>query len=479
MPKLIDCFDLKASRKYIQSNDFKSDEYKELWHTSKAQKFGNLKKYDLEKAESNFQIVKEIINAHIEIIDKDLLNRKKDTKYSELINAREWLKLLLKKESDLLYSKKNEYGRFIDELSRLIETRIKTSGPWGYKIKSITDVYKNLSFVVPAINEKDLRLALEKVNVPAYIHRDYLISDRLPPIKHSIEDGKILYNSNSLRFWVEKRNQTLLMFNPPDLKVSSWKMYFDNLRDYLNLENRYSVQNVYANVVTESHSIHLGIDFVALEKSEFGLEGRWIIYMTGIPEFAKNIMKDFGWISGSDFLLKYRDLLAPHLFESLQNYQFHISKSSDSAKVALGLFLEEFLIYALKQKVKSREIFIVRYPENQRVERARNIKSLQVREQWIRNYDRNDPIDYCIVCGHGLSRADSLLRQIGPHCWEKLTHEKRINASDLRIGYSPYLHEAATPLNTWKVDLMNFTHNLQVFSAGSTSLPEFTYRLAE
>ena len=475
--KNFDILNEKQFTSYVLSPNFNAEEFKRLWQSSKDQNFKFRNRERLDKKFRNSEILIKIIQGHLEIfgkLDKKNNNPKLEP---EILKAKNWLNRRLQLESDFLATRPSALLGYQRTLAAGIESRLKTAGPWGCTLQSLSTLHLSLGDSFLYVTEKEIIEAAGKLNPPAYLHRNSLIREKLPPVAHSEIDGHLIFNKVELENWAKHSGKALLMLNAPDEKVRAWKHFFEVLRDWMNPLKRFTVDQIYANIVTNSYKLVLGMNLVKLQKTEFGIAGRIILYVNGLPDFCYQLLTSMGWVDSSTLFRNYSEISKFTAVKETDQFLFFVSDSLEEAEKALGLLLEEFLIFVMRQNVLGRQIFVVRFDESVQVKRTQYIKELNVREQWIRSYDRADPIDYCIVCGHGLSRAESVQRQIGPHCWEKVSREKRVKRADLQIGYSPVFYEGAIEQTVWLDSLKRLCQNLDLYSEGSLALPAGTYRL--
>lgn len=333
----------------------------------------------------------------------------------------------------LTLQKEKTDREFLNETVALIRKGIKKSGPWGVEI-DITDAKRLIKFGV-----------LDQLGI--YLHRQRFTDHKPVPFKASENPRERLVASEDVNTWKKDVKPLLMSFSKATEEILEARTRFKVMENRLNIADRFMLKDLFYEIKTNRGNLVIRTDFVGLRKTELGLKGQWVLSILGLHQRFHNSMNSLGWKSLDSFCDETSIPKEGFSQEFLKSILVTKCATDEGAQKELAIFLEEVLVEFFNAKIQKFEMFETYFQPGERKLRQMQIGMLKRRTEWIIRNPRGPSVNNCLVCGKPLSVSISVQREIGPHCWEKLSHEKELKMVDLHPDYVPLDYEARISLN--------------------------------
>ena len=327
---------------------------------------------------------------------------------------------------------------FLNETVALIRKGIKKSGPWGVEIDN-SDAKRLIRLGV-----------LDQLGI--YLHRRRFTDHKPVPFKLTENPRERLIVSKDLNAWKKEIKPLLMSYSKATEEILEARTRFKVIENRLNIADRFMLKDLFYNIKTNRGNLVIRTDFVGLRKTELGLKGQWVLSILGLHSRFHNSMNSLGWKSLDSFCDESSISKEGFSQEFLKSILVMKCATDVGAQKELAIFLEEVLVEFFQAKIQKFEMFETHYQPGERKLRQKLIGMLNRRTEWIIRNPRGPYVNNCLVCGKPLSVSISVQREIGPHCWEKLSHEKELKMVDLHPDYVPLDYEARISVT----DLMNY-----------------------
>jgi hypothetical protein len=345
--------------------------------------------------------------------------------------------VLSRSVKDLTTQDKKTDREFLNETVALIRKGIKKSGPWGILIND-ADAKRLLKFGV-----------LDQLGI--YMHRRRFTDHKPVPYTHVENSRDRIVAPQDVIAWKKTTKPLLMSFSNATEEILEARTRFKVMENRLNIVERYVLKDLSYKIKTNRGNLVIRTDFVGLRKTELGMKGQWVVSILGLHKRFYNSMNALGWTSLDSFcddVLFSKEGLSQELLSGVLVMK---CTTDEEAQRELAIFLEEVLVEFFNAKIVKFELLETLYEPNEIKIRRKEIGRLKQRTEWIIRNPRGPIINHCLVCGKALSVSISVQREIGPHCWEKLSHEKELKMIDLNPNYVPFEYETALSLQ----DLLN------------------------
>jgi hypothetical protein len=337
----------------------------------------------------------------------------------------------------LTIQKEKSDREFLNETVALIRKGIKKSGPWGVEIDS-SDAKRLIKLGV-----------LDKLGI--YLHRRRFTDHQPVPFNYTENPRERLIVSKDVNAWKKEIKPLLMSFSKATEEILEARTRFKVMENRLNIADRFMLKDLFYNVKTNRGNLVIRTDFVGLRKTELGLKGQWVLSILGLHQRFHSSMNSLGWKSLDSFCSETSIPKEGFSQDFLKSILVMKCATDEGAQKELAIFLEEVLVEFFNAKIQKFEMFETFFQPGELKVRQKQIGMLKRRTEWIIRNPRGPYVNNCLVCGKPLSVSISVQREIGPHCWEKLSHEKELKMVDLHPDYVPLDYEARISLN----ELMN------------------------
>jgi hypothetical protein len=322
---------------------------------------------------------------------------------------------------------------FLNETVALIRKEIKKLGPWGVEIEN-SDAKRLIK-----LGE------LDKLGI--YLHRRRFTDHKPVPFDYTENPRDRLIVSKDVNAWKKETKPLLMSFSKATEEILEARTRFKVMENRLNIADRFMLKDLFYNIKTNRGNLVIRTDFVGIRKTELGLKGQWVLSIFGLHQRFHNSMNSLGWKSLDSFCDETSISKEGFPQDFLKSILVMKCSTDEGAQKEIAIFLEEVLVEFFQAKIQKFEMFETHYQPGERKLRQKQIGMLKRRTEWIIRNPRGPYVNNCLVCGKPLSVSISVQREIGPHCWEKLSHEKELKMVDLHPDYVPLDYEARISLN--------------------------------
>jgi hypothetical protein len=253
--------------------------------------------------------------------------------------------------------------------------------------------------------------------------------------------------SKDVNAWKKETKPLLMSFSKATEEILEARTRFKVMENRLNIADRFMLKDLFYNIKTNRGNLVIRTDFVGVRKTELGLKGQWVLSILGLHQRFHNSMNSLGWKSLDSFCDETSISKEGFPQDFLKSILVMKCSTDEGAQKEIAIFLEEVLVEFFQAKIQKFEMFETHYQPGERKLRQKQIGMLKRRTEWIIRNPRGPYVNNCLVCGKPLSVSISVQREIGPHCWEKLSHEKELKMVDLHPDYVPLDYEARISLN--------------------------------
>lgn len=333
---------------------------------------------------------------------------------------------------------------FLNETVALIRKGIKKSGPWGVEIDK-TDANRLIKFGV-----------LDQLGI--YLHRRRFTDHKPVPFKLTENLRERMIIEKDAETWKKETKPLLMSYSKATEEILEARARFKVIQNRLNIADRFMLKDLYYSIKTNRGDLVLRTDFVGLRKTELGMKGEWFLSILGLHQRFHKSMNSLGWKSLESFCDDSSISKEGYSQEFLKSILVMRCKTDEYAQKELAIFLEEILVEFFQAKIQKFEMFEKSYQSGEHKLRQKQVGILKRRTEWIIRNPRGPYVNHCLVCGKPLSVSISVQREIGPHCWEKLSREKELKMIDLHPKYMPLDYEARISFNDL-ISLLRDTFN--------------------
>jgi hypothetical protein len=278
------------------------------------------------------------------------------------------------------------------------------------------------------------------------LHRRRFTDHKPVPFKLTENPRERLISSKDVNAWKKETKPLLMSFSKATEEILEARTRFKVMENRLNIADRFMLNDLFYEVKTNRGNLVIRTDFVGLRKTELGLKGQWVLSILGLHQRFHSSMNFLGWKSLDSFCSEASIPKEGFSQDFLKSILIMKCATDEGAQKELALFLEEVLVEFFNAKIQKFEMFETYFEPGERKSRQKQIGMLKRRTEWIIRNPRGPYVNNCLVCGKPLSVSISVQREIGPHCWEKLSHEKELKMVDLHPDYAPLDYEAPISL---------------------------------
>ena len=335
------------------------------------------------------------------------------------------------------------------EIAQKAIRAISTGSPWGINPENLVRYIWRFPTHMAQVDSSAILEALRANKYDVFLHRGALTMRPPLPVRFNPTNGKLTSIAKEVQEWKEIVRQPLFHFYAENLGASAASIRYKTISNLINHRDRFLLAESFCDLEKTIGQMRLRFDLVNLVKTKLGIEGRWVISLIGLKAKYAMPLLQLGWMKLTEFQQFGLDI-TDELVLSKANKVFVIETKTDvGAKDNLAFLLEEFFVGAIGCEILNYTLTRKPLPRSEFHKRSLTYETFTQRRSWIRRNPRGATLNHCIVCGQPLSVDLSVQREIGPHCWEKLTNEKEVRMIDLQRGYDPYVYESGISIKKW------------------------------